>query len=120
MRPDVSIDFESDLEKRFRIALNNRGLMRNRDYVLQYPTKIYIIDFAFPNEGLAVEVDGFYHQTPRGRKRDYLKNKYLREQGWNILRFSGDEIDEDLESCIDQVMEFLGNNHGLMRKAKVG
>ena len=103
--PDIAIDFESGLEKKFRQSLNDAGLVRNVDYVLQYPIKgSFILDFAFPRISLAVEVDGIHHQTPKGRKKDWFKTKKLTELGWDVLRFTGDQIDEDLPGCINQVL----------------
>lgn len=40
-------------------------------------------------------------------ERDKKVNKELKAQGWTVLRFWGEEIDKELESCIKMVIDTI-------------
>lgn len=50
-------------------------------------TRKWKFDFAFPSQRLAVEVEGQYHRTYAGHKKDCEKFNEATRQGWRILRF---------------------------------
>ncbi len=53
-----------------------------------YALDRYNIDFAFPEQKLAVEYDGGnWHNTPKKRASDERKEAFLRDHGWRLLRF---------------------------------
>ncbi len=93
------------LEKQFEEELQSRGLERGIDYAIQYPLRLsFILDFAFPEQKVAVETDGeAYHPT----RRDVVKNKILKKLGWKVLRFWGKEVQEDVGKCVDKTMELV-------------
>lgn len=48
----------------------------------------------------------FWHKKILGNiKRDRLVNRTLKRNGWVVLRFWGKQIEEDVESCADLVMD---------------
>ena len=74
----------------------------------QYRIGEYKCDFVFPTHKLVVETDGHdYHSTKEARARDASKDRYLSLNGWTVIRFTGDEIKEDIHKCINCVKEFL-------------
>lgn len=97
---------ETGIEEAFRAALERRGLRKGIDFSTQYPLRhSFVLDFAFPECKVAVEVNGFpWHSTPEARKRDGFKNKILKRLGWRLFRFSDVQIRDDVESCIDVVL----------------
>lgn len=53
-----------------------------------YAVHRYNIDFAFPDELVAVEYNGGnWHNTPKKRVADKVKAEYLRQNGWTLLTF---------------------------------
>ncbi|WP_257009461.1 endonuclease domain-containing protein [Bacillus sp. 7884-1] len=65
------------------------------------PTQIhcgkYRIDLALIGPRIAIECDGkAYHSSPKAKARDRRKDKYLKENGWQVLRFSGRQIILDI------------------------
>jgi len=100
---------ETNIEEIFREALERRGLRKGIDFATQYPMRhSYILDFAFPDKKIAVEVDGSaWHSEPKARQMDGFKNKILRERGWKVFRFWDHEILEDVEHCVEKVMDAL-------------
>ena len=77
---------------------------RGMKYEFQYPVHGYTIDFAFPDEMLAVEADGVYwHGLDRVKEKDARKDRRLLDSGWDVLRFTGDEIRQSAQGCIDKI-----------------
>jgi very-short-patch-repair endonuclease len=98
---------ETDIEQIFREALERRGLRRGIDFATQYPLRhSFVLDFAFPEQKIAVEVDGrMWHSTPAARKRDGFKNHILKERGWRLYRFWDHEILDGVDECIELVLK---------------
>jgi very-short-patch-repair endonuclease len=101
---------ETNIEKAFREALERRGLRKGMDFATQYPLRhSFILDFAFPAEKIAVEVDGRkWHSSPEARRRDGFKNHILKQQGWRVFRFTEDEVLRDADACVGRVVGALG------------
>ncbi len=56
-----------------------------------------------------VEVDGAaYHRDARANA---IRDRELREAGWEVLRFSAREVRADPEACVGRVTELLGAPH---------
>lgn len=72
-------------------------------------------DIVFPDKRLAVFCDGiFFHSKSfkNGKvwKKDKMQNKVLRKKGWKVLRFWGHEINQNVSTCVDQIIEKLGGD----------
>ena len=52
----------------------------------------FIADFVCLQKGLVIEVDGNYHQLPEMKFSDEERTKALKELGFDVLRFSNDDI----------------------------
>lgn len=50
------------------------------------------VDFRWPDERVAVEVDGWHHGRPYNREADIARDAALRAHGYTILRFGADEV----------------------------
>ncbi|MEI5915059.1 MULTISPECIES: endonuclease domain-containing protein [Bacillus] len=85
----------------------------------------YRLDFAvFGANGkkLCIEVDGYiFHNTPEAKKKDKVRDAYLRKMGWEILRLSDRQLKEDLHACMRKVeaklydMDLLPEKHPSMQ-----
>ena len=81
---------------------------RNLSYEFQYQFDSWILDFAFPVHKLAIEADGIYwHSLPNIVEKDARKDADLQSQGWTVLRFTGDEIRESPQRCVDEIVKVL-------------
>ena len=91
--------YETDIEKIMRDALIEADI----DFTSQFPIRgSYILDFAIPKLKIDVEVDGEnFH--PIGNNYDRKRNWFLRNRGWTILRFRGNEIKNNIQSCISEI-----------------
>lgn len=78
----------------------------------QYPIGIYIVDFAFfTGKDLAnfiVEIDGQEsHKTKEQRYRDYQRERFLQQEGFIIVRFTGSEVFVNAEKCVKDFMKIV-------------
>ena len=59
----------------------------------------FVVDFYIPKLHYCLEVDGdYWHSLPRSQERDYRKDKYLRNQGYRVIRIS--ESDINAAECV--------------------
>lgn len=67
--------------------LDTLGYKLGEDYVRQYPIgERFVIDFAFVNERIALEIDGDSHLSVKQKKKDKQRDSYLYRNGWIPLR----------------------------------
>jgi very-short-patch-repair endonuclease len=98
-------DFDSPWERVLYHGMRRRGL----EPIPQYAVAGRRLDFALrrADEGwLDVEVDGrrFHTDADGLRKLDDLwRDHQLRALGWRVIRFWVDELDRDLEGCLDGI-----------------
>lgn len=75
----------------------------------QHPVGKYRLDFAIPDKRIAIELDGHeYHKTKYQRTHDAKRDRWLYGQGWHVLRFTGTEIYQNLDWCIDEICALVG------------
>ena len=104
-QPPAEGVFDSNWERRVYEALRARGF----DPKPQYEIAGRRLDFALFGGGgtrLDVEVDGRrWHQDIDGNRKldDHWRDHQLRSLGWKVRRFWVDELDKDLESCLDLI-----------------
>lgn len=91
---------ESYIERRLYDALTSRGYEVNT----QVPCGKYRIDLALYGHRIAIECDGkTYHSSLEAKARDRRKNRYLKAQGWKVMRFSGRQINGELAKAIERI-----------------
>lgn len=87
-----NLELTSPLEEWVESWLNKCGIYPG-DYVREYKVKIRgskfrLIDFAFPEQMIALEIDGkTYHDTPSRHQKDNEKTFELQRKGWTVLRW---------------------------------
>ena len=71
----------------------------------QHPMRPYILDFYCPAARLAVEVDGFAHDTAAQFRHDERQEAWLAQQGVRVLRFRATDVlrDESLEGVLAEI-----------------
>lgn len=101
--------YETNIERILRVELESRGYRKGIDFATQFPIKnSFILDFAFPEQKVAIEADGeAWHTSKDARKRDNFKNYILKKKGWLVLRFWGEEIENRVEDCVDMIVRSL-------------
>lgn len=73
--------------------LDSLGFIEDLDYRRQYPlAERFVLDFAFVNEQVVLEVDGKSHQLNRQKLKDKRRDKYLRQNDWVPIRINDKEL----------------------------
>jgi len=75
------------------------------------PNRKFRADFAFPEAMLMIEVDGGQWLANGGRHNrdsDREKLNLAAVNGWRVMRFSTQQLENDPESCIKLVLLALG------------
>ncbi len=86
---------ESPMESEARLAMIDGGLPAP---VLQYEVvdrnwRTWRLDFAWPDDKVAVEYDGFdWHSGPEDLRRDRQKRAALQELGWSVISIVADDV----------------------------
>lgn len=95
--------FRSPLERRLFEALITAGINVQTGVEAEgYQLDLAVVD---GDRRLDIECDGAaFHRDLRA---DSLRDERLRRAGWRIVRFSGREIQRDLEGCVRRIKELL-------------
>jgi very-short-patch-repair endonuclease len=97
------------------------GLNEWHVIIPQYPVENYRVDFMlgmsqrWPNAKAAnfvqfiVECDGhdFHEKTKQQAAKDKTRDRFLQSCGYPVLHFTGSEIWNRLDECIDEVVDFM-------------
>ena len=73
----------------------------------QRPVGNYILDSYCPAAKLVVEIDGSYHYTEEGMRKDKVRDEYLSSMGFRILRFPTTKVAEDIDAIEDEIYHVL-------------
>ncbi|MEJ1968920.1 MAG: endonuclease domain-containing protein [Rhizomicrobium sp.] len=79
--------------------LNLRGWKFRR----QHPIGPYVADFVHIRGRLVIEIDGDTHATEEGRAHDRGRDDYLLSQGWEVMRFTNNDVYLDVTAVIEQI-----------------
>ena len=103
---------KSYLEKLLLAQIEQAGLpMPVREYCFLKPLSKHRADFAWPDRFLIVEVEGGIwtggrHNRPVGFQEDCWKYNMAVLRGWDVLRFTGQMIQEGV--ALNMIREVLG------------
>ena len=101
-----SRNIKSYAEKFFERVLNNNRISYERE---RYVGK-YFLDFVVGN--IDLEIDGKQHQYAERKQSDYVRDDYLRSQGYFVYRIRWNEINssdgkEMMKGKIELFLDFL-------------
>ena len=69
----------------------------------------YITDFFCHEKGIVIEVDGDYHALEIFAEKDKKRDEYLQERGYEVLRYSTQEVSENLDGVVIDIMKHCRN-----------
>ncbi len=67
----------------------------------------YIVDFCDLGARLIVEIDGNQHGEPDARQRDQIRDAFLRNQSFRVLRFSNADVQQQINVVLDTILAAL-------------
>lgn len=73
----------------------------------QQPIGAYIVDFASFEKKLVIEIDGGQHNEEEMRERDEERTTWLKERGYQVLRFWNNEVLMNMEGVLERIRETL-------------
>ena len=71
----------------------------------QHPAAVYVLDFYCAAARLAIEVDGFAHDSERAAKADAARSHFLRSQRVATLRLPARAVLDNLEGAVARIIE---------------
>ena len=83
----------------YHLSGNQLGLHFRRQHIIG----CYIADFICVKRNLIIEIDGGYHSQEEQKIKDYLRTEDLEKMGFEIMRFSNDEIFRNLPEVLDKI-----------------
>ena len=107
----LSKRLESPIERRFW-AHGYGPLSALGRFTPQLRVEGYRVDFALTNIPdtqllkVVIELDGHdFHSSPEQRNYDTERDRYLLRRGWQVIRFTGSQINRDCEGCVRETVE---------------
>jgi leucyl-tRNA synthetase len=79
----------------------------------QHPIATYIADFVCIRKGVAIEIDGGYHLTSQQKELDQQRDEVLALHGFQVIRFTNEEVNTQLEKVIEKIKSVLDNKADL-------
>ncbi len=95
-----------------KLSNNQLGIKFRRQHIIGR----YIADFASLSKRLIIEVDGLYHQLPEMVISDAERTKELNSLGYEVLRFTNDEILSNINAVVQSISTKLSQ---LPTKSKI-
>ena len=74
----------------------------------QYPIGDYIVDFICKDIKLIIEIDGGQHNEPDKLNYDNERTLYLENQGYKVIRFWNNDIDNNIAGVYDVLKKTCG------------
>ena len=68
------------------------------------------VDFHWPDRRLIVEVDGPGHRRPRTKREDQRRDRELQANGWTVLRYTADEIEQRPDDVMRRLSGYEGSS----------
>ena len=66
----------------------------------------YIVDFCCSKIKLIIELDGSQHKEAINEQSDRVRDQFLENEGYTILRFNNNDIDNNIEGVLVVISKF--------------
>lgn len=76
----------------------------------QVPIGPYVVDFCCNEKKLIIEVDGGQHNNYSNRQNDRIRERFLRGEGYRVLRFWNSDVSGNLEGVYDRILEAVNDD----------
>jgi len=103
----------SPVEKKLWVVLREEAKAREFKFRRQVALHPYVADFACMETRLLVELDGSSHEAQQNY--DARREEHLRQMGFHVLRFSNDEVTNNVEGV---VLAIMAKAEGLRKEQK--
>ena len=76
----------------------------------QVPLGRYVVDFACHARRIVVETDGGQHFSGLGAARDEMRDRWLRTQGYRVVRISNNDVLGNLDGVLQFLLNIAANS----------
>lgn len=97
----------TEAERRLWKGLRSEIGLADSHFRRQVAIGPYVVDFCSFRYRLVIEVDGEIHMTGTARRRDEERDRYLRAEGFTVLRFANSEVTVTLPKVLDRLKQDL-------------
>lgn len=94
---------EAEQELWYHLSGNQLGLHFRRQHIIG----CYIADFVCIKRKLIIEIDGGYHSQGEQIIKDYLRTEDLNKMGFEVMRFTNDEVYSNLSEVLDKIFNYI-------------
>jgi very-short-patch-repair endonuclease len=88
-------------------ALHSEGIKIQLEPEIWYTSCNFYTPDILVNKELIIEVDGPYHEEPKIRKNDRIRQRALENSGYLVHRFKNEEIINSLDYVLDKIKSIL-------------
>lgn len=96
----------TDAERRLWTRIRGKQL-KGCQFYRQKTIGDYIVDFYCPGAKLVLELDGGQHYNEEGMEKDKIRDKYLADNGLQVLRFSDRDVLTQIEGVLEKIWSCL-------------
>ena len=96
----------TDAERLFWLRVRKKQLNGHQFY-RQKNLGNYIVDFYCPSAKIIIEIDGGQHYSEKVIIQDNIRDRYLNDLGFKVLRFSDNEILTNINGVLEHLFEYL-------------
>jgi len=96
-------------ELKLWLRIKNKQL-KGYKFRRQYSIGNYVVDFYCQELKLAVEVDGDSHYNEASIEYDKAREKYLQKFGIRIIRFSNEEVKDNIDGVLERIMSTINTS----------
>ena len=75
----------------------------------QHPIGPYIADFFIRDASLVIEIDGMSHDFGDHPQRDAVRDRYLEEQGYRVVRLVASDVMKHLDAALTYIASQVRN-----------
>lgn len=105
LRARVLRNNASPIEKKLWEVLSRQAKVNGVRFRRQHPVHPYVVDFACLSVHVLVEIDGNSHDMRQAY--DAQRDAYLRGQGYDVLRFSNENVKMNVEGVVATILDFV-------------
>ena len=92
-------------EKFMKCLIQNE--FSNKDVREEYRIGRYRVDFAWLEARKVIEIDGRQHDTPAAIEYDKIRDEFIQNEGWTILRIKWTEMFRNTQHWKNVAKEFI-------------
>lgn len=67
----------------------------------------FVVDFYHPSSMTVIELDGRIHDVIHVKNYDHMREAFLKERGYRVIRFKNQEVCSNIELVLRKIASFI-------------